>query len=1307
MTLEINFFKRIVFAVFATVLSVNLGLSARESSWKVIKSDQSEFVVEYSPNILNFDESESFTLDLELFISIVAGSESLYETRLLTVPGKDKFRIDSYEVFRPFGDDLKSQKDDLNEYLNPELVYLGKASGRHVAELRMPRILSLKPDKGSRTFSTIVTKIKFDPVENKPVISGGFDPEITLNHAETKNWRYFDDKPITTAKPSKETALNSGQWGKIQLTEEGIYKIDASALADAGVNPPADKLGTIKVYGYGGKELDESIETAAEPNLNETPIIVRTNGNGSLDYVLFYGAPPNGFAFDEDDGWRHYINHYDTKSSYLITWGGEPGLRAEPLPTPDAPADFAPSKFISRIFFEEEIFNAFVNGYGSGRRWYGNNIFPTTRRDRLYDLDRSGKVIYTYALAHSSDSTGFFTVSQNGKVLKDSRVGYSKDNYHESMRIIDSASCSASEIPTDNMSLLKFTYRNLKSPYVSAYFDWLEISYPRYLTAHENELKIYTEPDRIGIGEYSISNYSGEIFGFETTDPAKPKALENISSTGGIFKFKIEIEENSPKSFFVSSKIKNASVSSVEFEDLRNNFPDVDLVVIAPKALQNSAKEFADYRIETGTSAAVALTEDVYEEFACGATDPTAVRNFLAYLYKFKTRKPMYVLLWGDGHYDYKNLKKTGMPNYVLPFESEDDGENFNAKYSYTTDDYFVRVDGDDKLVDMAIGRMPVTSDDLGSFLVEKVKHYESGSSDDYWRSFVTLIADDSYKGDSDLGDGASHTNDSEDLSRNYISSDMQQKKIYLAEYPAEKLSGGIKKPGVTQEMINAINLDGSAIVNWYGHGNPRVLAHEEIFERSITTREFTNFDKLFFLTAATCDFARFDMPDAQSGAELLVQSDYGGAVAVFSASRVVYAGQNAALNRLLYEEIFKRNPETGEYRTLGEIIFSVKQVRHDTNDEKFFLLGDPSMKLIVPSNRVTIETINGRPAEEDNPVEIKALSEVTITGSVVAAGSGEVMSDFDGVVLLTMNDCDVHLEVDDYFDGSIHRYSKAGGMLNRSAYPAESGRFEATFIVPKDISFQEDRGRLYAYAFDEESEIFAKGGSRAFVMDGVDTTAAEDDQGPEISIYLDSRRFKPGDFVQDNPILIVDIKDESGVNATGLGIGHKPEAWIDDSPKPIDLTDNYKTDIDDSKAGYVETRLYGLEPGVHTVKVRAWDVYNNYSISETTFRISDGELLINDVGAYPNPFETSTNIKFSHNASPPFDAEIGLYNSLGERVRSIETVVNTALFGEVVWDGAGSVGESLPSGTYYANVRIVARDGRIGNGSGTVVLVR
>ena len=278
----------------------------------------------------------------------------------------------------------------------------------------------------------------------------------------------------------------------------------------------------------------------------------------------------------------------------------------------------------------------------------------------------------------------------------------------------------------------------------------------------------------------------------------------------------------------------------------------------------------------------------------------------------------------------------------------------------------------------------------------------------------------------------------------------------------------------------------------------------------------------------------------------------------------------------------------------------------------------------------------------------------------------------------------------------SRFEFQKIGGALNRITAIVTNGRFTASFVIPKDVSFSDSAGRLYAYCISEPDNMgmkkYSLGATRKFLVDGVSTTSIIDHTPPSIDIFLDSRRFISGDVVSNNPLLIVDLFDENGINMTGLGIGHLVEAWIDDNPNSINLTNELKTSFDKPNYSIIEKILHGIESGTHKLKLRAWDVFNNYAVDSVYFTtLPEGSRgKVNMALCIPNPFnENGTKIEFTHTVVPPVEAEVLVYNAIGKIVRKLNANLTNYSIGELVWDGRDNSGNLVPQGTYYFRINL------------------
>ena len=1092
----------------------------------------------------------------------------------------------------------------------------------------------------------------------------------------------------------------------ISIESEGVYRLTADQLRSAGIATDATAARTLHIYGRGGIELSEAVEPANDANLLEQPIIVQTNDDGSIREVIFYASGDGGFAWG-NSGAAHYIHHYATHAGYLLSVGGADGMRITQRHYSDVAAQHRPLTVKGYVYNEEELVNPYSSG--SGRKWLGRSVEnggSLSYTTALPGLVRSGDVSYKMVVAHKGTETGTMTVFENGTAFAQ-RTIKAIPKYMDTYSVATSGSVPASSIAGDGKSTLRFDY-NCPDQVATGLLDWFEIAYPRGMIADNNEFGFFSDPTAFGIAEYTVNGFgSSEIYGFDVTDRGRPVRVQNSAPSGGLFGIREQFDSGVIRRYYITSTVQNASLRQLTFANLRADSRNTDVIVITNSALRESAQRFADYRTaNSNLTVSVVTTEEIFNEFSYGVQDPAGIRNFVQNAFSSWTTKPRYVVLWGDGHFDYKGLT-TSAPNYIIPYESLDPDDAEWGLNTFTTDDFYVRVVGQDAQPDLAIGRMPVESNSQGDVLSDRIKAYEHTSNEDDWRTRVGLIADDGAT-TQDVSDGSIHLTQSEALANFSIPQAVQTKKIYLVEYPTENVARGRRKPSVTAEYVSTINTTGLLLLNWIGHGNPRVWAHEFVFERETTPPQMTNDTKLFFLTAATCDFARFDLTETQSGAEEMVLMKNGGAVGTFSASRVVFSFDNAEINAEFYKQLFSKETD-GSVPLLGDVMFRVKQKLHGANDEKFFLMGDPTMRLLIPNYNLNFESINGQLLNDTTDITIAALSTVTVTGYISKPLEKTVDVSFNGVATITLLDATKTVTVTDTDKyNTVNSFTMPGAALSRGSYNVVDGRFTATFVIPKDISFSTSQARLYGYAINVEKQT-AIGTTNSVIVDGVSTDSYDDVSGPAMNIFMDSRYFHSGDVVRINPILIVDLEDKTGINTTGVGVGHDIEAQFDDGELIEILTSNFSTSLENPRAGTASKQIFGLRSGTHNVRVRAWDVLNNMSEANTVFRIatSDEGIVTSWVMNYPNPFADFTTIRFQHNTPQAFEADIRIYDMQGRMVSSDAMTIKDMQTAEFVWDGRDSEGSVLGTGVYVCNVRITDQLGNVSDVAGKLALIR
>jgi hypothetical protein len=248
-----------------------------------------------------------------------------------------------------------------------------------------------------------------------------------------------------------------------------------------------------------------------------------------------------------------------------------------------------------------------------------------------------------------------------------------------------------------------------------------------------------------------------------------------------------------------------------------------------------------------------------------------------------------------------------------------------------------------------------------------------------------------------------------------------------------------------------------------------------------------------------------------------------------------------------------------------------------------------------------------------------------------------------------------------------------------------EAGRFEVQFIVPKDISYGGDLGRLSGYVWNESADGF---GYRDSISTG-GSSRIDDRKGPDIRLWFGrTESFVSGDMVSGDPELTAEFDDDkSGINLTGE-IGHKITLTLDDQP-PIDVSEYFKYDQGSYLKGKLAYKFSGIALGTHGLTVKAWDNANNSSTQMIEFRVvPGGSLILEKVVNYPNPMSDNTQFTFEINEAA--EVEIKVFTVDGRLIRRIERFWAQPGFNLTAWDGKDETGDTPSNGVYL--YKVIAR---------------
>ncbi|MDH5609194.1 MAG: type IX secretion system sortase PorU, partial [Cyclobacteriaceae bacterium] len=442
-------------------------------------------------------------------------------------------------------------------------------------------------------------------------------------------------------------------------------------------------------------------------------------------------------------------------------------------------------------------------------------------------------------------------------------------------------------------------------------------------------------------------------------------------------------------------------------------------------------------------------------------------------------------------------------------------------------------------------------------------------------------------------------------------------------------IDGSAQLAPITQGKLKEALESGAFMVNYVGHGNERVLAREYVVDFPFIDG-LKNRYKLPVMVTATCEFGRYDEPmlaNGVSGGERLLLNPEGGAIALLTTTRPVYAFSNFYVNSAFHEHLFDK--EGTDYVRLGDIVRLTKNNSlSGVNNRNFALLGDPMLRLAYPRQHVQITEINQRPFVESVGDTLGALEYVQLKGSVVTQ-AGQPLSGFEGSVFMEVYD----RETDRYTLGQENNpfaYKVRENRLFRGEASVVNGNFQFEFILPKNISYLYEPGKITFYAQANNFRDDATGAYTSVRIGGSSPTAQAENQPPKIEMYINDPTFKDGSTVGSSGLLIARVTDESGINISGLGISQDIVLQLNEQTHVLN---NYYTAARDTyKEGFIVFPFNGLEPGRYNARLKVWDIHNNLSESEVGFIVSDQpKIRLYNVMCYPNPVQDKVFFRFEH----------------------------------------------------------------------------
>lgn len=1096
--------------------------------------------------------------------------------------------------------------------------------------------------------------------------------------------------------------LASGRWRKVEVKTTGMQLITNAQLKTMGFSNPAK----VNVYGYGGRKVSDLLNTNKYVDDVPQQPVVRT-----ADGIIFYGVNTMSWELfsNRNTPYKPILNPYSLNSYYFVSDVEPDSVFEMPVLNwqPNETIEEHTTTFVERLLHKKEEYAP----SNTGNWMLGEDFTQQNTREFKFKLpglaDTSAALMIGFG-THTRMAASSYTVSVDGQPLAE-ETGMTIPLCDGDAQFINYNLCPVLVPVAKEDMTVSITYKPGGTLYL-ARLGFIEVNYNRKLDITDGPLTFYNTAHYNLPCVYEISGATEQTQIWDVTKPEAPARIEYKLENGkalfspGVSSYREYVAFN-PGTVKTNPTPVNAYITNqnVHGQDVP------DMVIISPREYLEQAKRIAEMhdRLD-GMDTYIVTPEALYNEFSSGAPDVTAYRKALKMWYDRDPKKLKYCLILGRPTYDQRQITNDVKTNYPRPLIYQSPGEetadmfhsSFTSKsFSICTDDYIVMLEDNNRSsielanldLSIAVGRMPFRGVEHARQMVDKLINYCENPKLGPARNTVTLVADD--------GDHLDHlrqTLDSWEILLQNGGEKLLYKPIFLSTLKPTMTTTGKEFPTLKAEYMRSLE-KGTGVVWYIGHANPREWTHENFF----TYTDICNLDNTYwpvFMTA-TCEFTRWDANDV-SGGEILWSHPESGAISLISTVRTAFMSGNDHITQSMSRYFFSKD-SAGRTLSIGEGLRLAKNNTKDDNNNLIYqVIGDPAMRLSLPTMNAEVEILGGVNPDTVNAPDypiFKGGSTVKFQG-VVKRGKN-VARDFNGTMCLTLYDAERVVTTQDETQKEPLDFNARTNKLYEGRVKVAQGRWKAEIPISADIENNYQPASLYMYAYSDEGQE-ANGICQQFYVYGLDEQQA-DNEGPEITgMGLNTYNFKNGDHVTANPIFFASFKDESGINISKLGIGTTMEICIDDKDYYTDLTEYYLPSTDDSFAGSLAYPLSDLAPGRHTLCFKVCDNLGNATTKSLEFAVSvNKKPILYDVTTDCNPATTSVTFTLMHDRlSEVTESNVAVYDLSGRkiwtgklsgRVHDLEQGGST-----VSWDLTDGSGRRVPRGIYLYRATIMTDEG-------------
>ncbi len=819
--------------------------------------------------------------------------------------------------------------------------------------------------RGRRLLAVRVFPFQYNPVTGLL----RYHPDVHITIHLTPGEAVTPDSP----RPTGVAAVPAGVSGALRLrtSARGMYRLTYGDLLAAGV-PVATANPATFAMTYLGQPI--AIEVTGDDDGRFDP----------GDLVIFYAEP--------------YQGRFMNQNVYWFTYGGSPSPRMATRAVTPTGTEPVVTVITQTLHVEVDVdYRSLYDRPATADHWFDNALYPTNPTP----------VVRTYNLAlddfdPSSSSAIVRTVvfgGQNQAANPDQSMVVRLNSHTVGTFQWEGSTekATTSTVPAawldgaPNQISLEAALAQL--PGLTYYWispDWVELTYQAFADA-END-RLYVEAMAPGANEVVATGFTAPDVGvYDLRDPRNPVRLTTTVAepAGGGYTLHFW-DANLPGPTYylsaVSGLLAPASITLDTPSNWRSPNHTADYIAIVHSSLANAVQPLLDHRAAQNLAVAKVDIQDIYDEFSAGRVDPEAIRSFLRYAYdnwNAGQEPPAYVLLVGDGHYDFTGVSGTALLNLIPPLLVRIDpwlGET-------AADNRFVSLDGpNDFLPEMHIGRIPAQTPADVTAVVNKILAYESDTAPAEWQRRVVFVADN-------WADPAGNFHAlSNDIRFNYLPDEYDDPTIYY--------NGNYFTPNDMRLAIRAAFDQGGLMLQWFGHASRFRWGSVEVFRNNVDVPLLTPNTKWPLTVSYSCwsgYFINVHFNDQTLGETLLLTPQRGSIVDLSPSGLHIGWDLNKLNQALVRATLQDRIERAGEaFDQAKAYYFAGAGGSFDVIDSQVFF-GDPALKLHLPAadlsaSTLTVNTATAQPGDTlSYTVTLANSSPFTVTNATVAVDYDEL----------------------------------------------------------------------------------------------------------------------------------------------------------------------------------------------------------------------------------------------------------------------------------------------------------------------------